>query len=56
MLKDCSERTLWCFDRDITEWLRDGAHDQDDYLMEWTAFRNEVRKVIEERKKEDGQT
>lgn len=56
MLKDCSERTLWCFDRDITEWLRDGAHDQDDYLMEWTAFRNEVRKAIEERKKEDGQT
>ena len=56
MLKDCSERTLWCFDRDITEWLRDGAHAQDDYLMDWTAFRNEVRKVIEERKKEDGQT
>ena len=56
MLKDCSERTLWCFDRDITEWLRDGANDQDDYLMEWTAFRNEVRKVIEERKKEYGQT
>ena len=56
MLKDCSERTLWCFDRDITEWLRDRAHVQDDYLMEWTAFRHEVRKVIEERKKEDGQT
>ena len=21
MLKNCSDKTLWCFDRDISEWL-----------------------------------
>lgn len=32
MLPDCSDKTLWCFERDVSEWL-----DRD---KGWTAYDN----------------
>lgn len=57
MLNDCSDKTLWCFDRDITDWLNERERMTDKYSIseyreEWTNFRNEVRKAIEKRKQE----
>lgn len=54
MLNDCSDKTLWCFERDISEWLagRDGGGFA--YEKEWAAFRDEVRRIMQEREKENG--
>lgn len=45
MLKDCSEKTLWCFERDISEWLHDGEHGYSDYGLEWSRFLEDVRRA-----------
>lgn len=45
MLKNCSGKTLWCFDKDITEWLEVGGHGPDDYGEEWARFRDDVRTI-----------
>ena len=50
MLKDCSDKTLWCFDRDITEWLEGGEHGLADYGEEWTKLREDVRAAKDNRK------
>ncbi|MGN9098084.1 hypothetical protein [Flintibacter porci] len=52
MLKDCSDKTLWCFDRDISEWLAGRTGEMYAYEKEWACFRDEVRRIIQERKKE----
>lgn len=51
MLKDCSDKTLWCFDRDISEWLAGRTGEMYAYEKEWACFRDEVRRIIQERKK-----
>ena len=59
MLPDCSDKTLWCFDRDIGEWLADcgytsGSHfGGAPYRIEWSRFREDVVKEIERRKREE---
>ena len=25
ILKDCSDKTLWCFERDVSQWLQESA-------------------------------
>lgn len=59
MLKDCSGKTLWCFEKDIMEWLshrkdEKGTFGMDAYEKEWVEFLSAVRSEIEKRKdKED---
>lgn len=50
MLKNCSDKTLWCFDRDISEWLERGKHGLADYGEEWVRFQDDVRAVMDGRK------
>ena len=50
MLKNCSDKTLWCFDRDISEWLERGEHGLADYGEEWVRFQDDVRAVMDGRK------
>lgn len=52
MLKDCSDKTLWCFDRDINEWLGRGKHEIDAYEKEWFDFVTAVRAEIAKRSEE----
>lgn len=49
MLKDCSDKTLWCFDRDISEWLAGRTGEMTAYEKEWSGFRDEVRRIMRER-------
>lgn len=49
MLKDCSDKTLWCFDRDISEWLAGRTGEMTAYEKEWSSFRDEVRRIMRER-------
>lgn len=49
MLKDCSDKTLWCFDRDISEWLAGRTREMTAYEKEWSSFRDEVRRIMRER-------
>lgn len=55
MLPDCSDKTLWCFEQDISEWLdRDKgwtAYDNS-YFDDWKRFLEAVRAEIERRKGE----
>ena len=53
MLKDCSDKTLWSFDRDINEWLSRGSHEVDAYENEWTDFVTAVRAEMDRRRKND---
>ena len=50
MLKNCSDKTLWCFDRDISGWLEKGKHGPADYGEEWVGFQDDVRAVMDGRK------
>ena len=50
MLKNCSDKTLWCFDRDISEWLEREKHGLADYGEEWVRFQDDVRAVMDGRK------
>ena len=49
MLKNCSDKTLWCFDRDISEWLAGRTGEMTAYEKEWSSFRDEVRRIMRER-------
>lgn len=58
MLPDCSDKTLWCFDRDIAEWLEDCERMErpfamDNYRTEWKRFHDEVVKEIRRREAEE---
>lgn len=60
MLPDCSDKTLWCFEKDIAQFLEDcenmGSKSfmfGDPYILEWKKFRDDVLKEIERRKTED---
>lgn len=50
MLKDCSDKTLWCFDKDISEWLQDEYIQRKEYETEWREFLKSVRAEIQVRK------
>lgn len=55
MLPDCSDKTLWCFEQDVSEWLaRDKgwtAYDNS-YCDDWKRFLEAVRAEMERRKGE----
>lgn len=60
MLPDCSDKTLWCFEKDIAQFLKDCENmgsksffGGDPYILEWKKFRDDVLKEIERRKTED---
>ena len=52
MLPDCSERTLWCFDQDITEWLDHSEPSIMNDYADWKSFLDAVREERERRKGE----
>lgn len=60
MLPDCSDKTLWCFDQDVSEWLSDAlwvdnkAHRQLLYADEWKRFHEAVQE--ERAKRKSGQS
>ena len=47
----CSDKTLWCFEKDIEQWLHDG-HDEHAYQKEWEAFLQKVKAEIKKRESE----
>lgn len=60
MLPDCSDKTLWCFEKDIAQFLKDCENmgsksffGGDPYILEWKKFRDDVVKEIERRKTEE---
>lgn len=60
ILQDCSDKTLWCFEKDIAEFLKDcentGSKSYffgDPYVLEWKKFLDDVVKEIERRKTEE---
>lgn len=60
MLPDCSDKTLWCFEKDISEWLDGNSLIVDDpfgdcsYEADWTRFLEAVRAEIERRRSSNG--
>lgn len=58
MLPDCSDKTLWCFERDISEYLEGVDWTSDDPFgarwndADWMRFLEAVRTEIERRKKD----
>ena len=55
MLPDCSDKTLWCFEQDVSEWLERTKPETgffDNYYDEWQRFLEAVRAEIERRKGE----
>lgn len=58
MLPDCSDKTLWCFEKDISEWLDGNSLIVGDpfgdrsYEADWTRFLEAVRAEIERRKED----
>ena len=52
MLQDCSDKTLWCFDRDISEWLAKRTGEMYEYEKEWADFVTAVRAELDRRKRE----
>lgn len=53
MLRDCSDKTLWCLKKDVSCWL--GGQDDDNifYQNEWDNFLDDVKREIERRKREN---
>lgn len=49
MLKDCSDKTLWCFERDVSEWLSNNSQGMISYEKEWAEFLTAVRAEINRR-------
>lgn len=49
ILNDCSDKTLWCFERDIENWLN-ADYSQHAYREEWSRFLEKVKSEIEKRK------
>lgn len=58
MLPNCSDKTLWCFEQDVSEWIEGKTWMMDDmftywfYKEEWMNFLDAVRAEIEKRKGE----
>lgn len=58
MLPDCSDKTLWCFEQDVSEWLEGKTWMTDNmftdwyYKEDWSNFLDAVRAEIERRKGE----
>lgn len=50
ILKDCSDKTLWCFERDVSQWLQESAKGLIDSAEEWSKFLSAVRKERENRR------
>ena len=50
MLKGCSDKTLWCFDKDISGWLQDEYIQRKEYETEWREFLKSVRAEVQMRK------
>lgn len=55
ILNDCSDKTLWCFERDIESWLNDdysqhAYKEEYAYKEEWSRFLEKVKSEIEKRK------
>lgn len=60
ILQDCSDKTLWCFEKDIAEFLKDWERKKgsitfssDPDTAKWARFREDVVKEIERRKTEE---
>lgn len=54
MLPDCSDKTLWCFKRDVSEWLncdKSWTYEKS-YIDYWERFLEAVRAEIKRRKGE----
>lgn len=50
ILKDCSDKTLWCFKKDISDWICSQSHVKDiAYLQEWSDFLEFVNQEIQNR-------
>lgn len=49
ILNDCSDKTLWCFEKDIENWMKDD-YSQHAYKEEWSRFLEKVKSEIEKRK------
>ena len=49
MLPNCSDKTLWCFDRDINEWLSGRSGRTDAYEKDWFDFVTAVRVEMDKR-------
>lgn len=47
MLPDCSDKTLWCFEQDVSERLSDAL-----WAGDWKRFLEAVRAEIERRKED----
>ena len=57
LLPQLSNKTLWCFDRDLTEYLAPSpvpvnCPEPTDITEAWRTFHNKVKAAIEEKKKE----
>ena len=50
MLPNCPDKTLWCFDRDINEWLSGRSGRTDAYEKDWFDFVTAVRVEMDKRK------
>ena len=50
ILKDCSDKTRWCFERDVSQWLQESAKGLIDSAEEWSKFLSAVRKERENRR------
>ena len=51
ILKDCSDKTLWCFERDVSQWLQESSRGMMDNAEAWAEFLSAVRKERAERAK-----
>ena len=50
ILKDCSDKTLWCFEKDISDWIHSQINTEDAAcLQEWTNFLSLVKQEIQNR-------
>lgn len=55
MLPDCSDKTLWCMEKDITRWLSERTWEMRASEKEWTAFLAEVKAEREKRLKKQSE-
>lgn len=53
MLKDCSNKTLWCFEKDISGWLESEYDKSMVYESKWRKFLTSVKAEIQSRKEEE---
>ena len=53
MLTDCSDKTLWCFEKDVSGWLESEYDKSMAYEREWRIFLTSVKAEIKNRKEEE---